>query len=261
MHVQADASHVQELSQSVLKLREAQEVMGSLLGKRGDEIIQQAGRISERINTVETHQTALTEQLQSNTQKTSTHLAEVNASLNSISQALDQTSQSLSSRLAKQEEAGRTLNQTLQQLQQFKQDTQDQAQQVQAANQLTDQLNQTVEHIRSRLQDLETHQSGLVGKLDADTQMTNAHLKEVNGGIQSVAQALENVSSKLNARIEDQEQRLNRAMTSFQRVQGTADTSQTNLTHLNQLPETVNKLRDVSLIPLGRQLGERVDQH
>lgn len=80
-HVQADASHVQELSQSVLKLREAQEVMGSLLGKRGDEIIQQAGRLSERMNTVETHQTALTEQLQSNTQKTSTHLAEVNASL------------------------------------------------------------------------------------------------------------------------------------------------------------------------------------
>ncbi|MCA9421809.1 MAG: hypothetical protein KC592_12375, partial [Nitrospira sp.] len=36
-HMQAEASHVQELSQSVLKLREAQEVMGSLLGKRGDE--------------------------------------------------------------------------------------------------------------------------------------------------------------------------------------------------------------------------------
>lgn len=68
-HVQADASHVQDLSQSVLKLREAQEVMGSLLGKRGDEIIQQAGRISERMNMIESHQTALTEQLQSNTQK------------------------------------------------------------------------------------------------------------------------------------------------------------------------------------------------
>ena len=34
-HVQADASQVQELSQSVLKLREAQEVMGSLLGNAG----------------------------------------------------------------------------------------------------------------------------------------------------------------------------------------------------------------------------------
>ena len=103
-HVQADATQMQDLSQSVLKLREAQEVMGSLLGKRGDDIIQQAGRLSERMNTVEAHQTGLTEQLQSNTQKTSTHLSEVNASLTSISQALDQTRQSLSSRLAKQEE-------------------------------------------------------------------------------------------------------------------------------------------------------------
>jgi len=259
-HIQADASHIQDLSQSVLKLREAQEVMGSLLGKRGDEIIQHSGRLTERLNTVETHQTALTEQLQSNTQKTSAHLTEVNASLNSISQALDQTRQSLSSRLAKQEETGQALNQTIQQFQQMKRDTQDQIQQVQAANQLTDQLNQTVEHLRSRLQDLETHQSGLVGKIDSDTQLTNTHLQEVNGGIQSVAQALENVSSKLNARIEGQEQRLNRAMTSFQQVQGTADTSHTNLTHLNQLTETVNKLRDV-INTIGTKLGERVDQH
>ncbi len=259
-HVQADASHVQDLSQSVLKLREAQEVMGSLLGKRGDEIIQHAGRLSERMNTVESHQTVLTEQFQSNTQKTSAHLTEVNASLNSITQALDQARQSLSSRLAKQEETGQALNQSVQQLQQFKRDVQDQKQQVQTVNQLTDQLNQTVDRIGSRLKDLETHESGLVGKIDSDTQMTNTHLQEVNSGIQSVAQALENVSSKLNARIENQEQRLNRAMTAFQQVQGTADTSQTNLTHLNQLTETVNKLRDV-INTIGTKLGERVDQH
>jgi hypothetical protein len=75
-----------------------------------------------------------------------------------------------------------------------------------------------------------------------------------------VAQALETVSGKLNTRIDDQEQRLNRAMTSFQRVQGTADTSQTNLAHLNQLTETVNQLRDV-VNTIGIKLGERVDQH
>lgn len=259
-HVQADASHVQDLSQTVLKLREAQEVMGSILGKRGDEIIQHAGRLSERMNTVESHQTVLTEQLQSNTKKTSAHLTEVNASLNSITQALDQARQSLSSRLAKQEETGQALNQSVQQLQQLKRDVQDQKQQVQTVNQLTDQLNQTVDGIGSRLKDLETHESGLVGKIDSDTQMTNTHLKEVNSGIQSVAQALENVSSKLNARIENQEQRLNRAMTAFQQVQGTADTSHTNLTHLNQLTETVNKLRDV-INTIGTKLGERVDQH
>ena len=75
-----------------------------------------------------------------------------------------------------------------------------------------------------------------------------------------MAQALENVSSKLNGRIDDQEQRLNRAMTAFQRVQGTADTSQNNLAHLNQLTETVNQLRDV-INTIGTKLGERVDQH
>jgi chromosome segregation ATPase len=259
-HVQADATHVQDLSQTILKLREAQEVMGNILGKRGDEIIQQAGRLSERMSMVESHQTAMTEQLQSNTQKTSTHLAEVNASLNSLSQALDQTSQTLSSRLTKQEETTQTINQSLQQFQQLKRDTQGQIQQMQSAGQLTDQLQQTVEQIRSRLHDLEIHQSGLVGKLDSDAQVTNTHLEEVNSGIKSVAQALENVSSKLNTRIDDQEQRLNRAMTSFQKVQGTADSSQANLAHLNRLTETVNQLRDV-INTIGTKLGGRVDQH
>ncbi len=206
-HVQADATQVQNLSQSVLQLREAQEVMGNLLGKRGDEILQQTGRLSERMNTMETHQTKLTEQLQSNTQKTSTHLSEINASLTK----------------------------------------------VQSQGQVTEQL-------RSRLHELETHQSGLVGKIDSDAQVTNTHMQDVNNSINSVAQALENVSAKLNGRIDDQEQRLNRAMTTFQRVQGTADTSQNNVAHLNQLTETVNQLREV-VNTIGTKLGERVDQH
>ena len=90
--------------------------------------------------------------------------------------------------------------------------------------------------------------------------MTNTHMQEVNSGINSVAQALENVSAKLNGRIDDQEQRLNRAMTTFQKVQGTADTSQNNVAHLNKLTETVNQLREV-VNTIGTKLGERVDQH
>ena len=78
--------------------------------------------------------------------------------------------------------------------------------------------------------------------------------------ISQVTRALETVSAKLNTRIDDQEQRLNKAMTTFQRVQGTADTSQTNQSHLNQLTETVNQLRDV-INTIGTKLGERVDQH
>ena len=259
-HLQADASQVQDLSQSVLKLREAQEVMGSLLGKRGDEIIQQAGRLSERMNSLESHQTELTKQLQSNTQKTATHLNDVTASLKSLSQAFEQTTQSLTSRITQQEEDLKKFQQTTKQFEMLHQETSGQVADIKTATDLTDQLQESVEQLSNRLHDLEIHQSGLVGKLDSDAQTTNTHLKEVNAGIQSVAQALESVSGKLNARLDDQEQRLNRAMTNFQKVQGVAEGSQTNLAHLNQLTETVNQLRDV-VNTIGTKLGERVDEH
>ena len=259
-HVQADARQVQELSHSVVQLREAQAVMGNLLGKRGDETIQQAGRLSEQMKIVESHQATLTQQLQSNTKKTSTHLTEVNASLTSISQNLDQTTQSLSQRLTQQEKTVATLNQAIQEFQQLKGETQGQIQQMQTASQITDQLRQNVEQINTRLQDLEIHQSEFVGKLDSDAQTTTTHLKEVNSGIQSVAQALENVSAKLNTRITNQEQQLNRAVTSFQSVQGSAGAAQANVQHLNDLTETVNQLRGV-INTIGTKLGERVDSH
>jgi len=260
IHMQADATQVQELSQSVVQLREAQGVMGSLLGSRGDEIIQQAGRLSERIRTIESHQTTLTQQLESNTKKTSTHLTEVNASLTALSQSLDQTVGSLSQRLKQQEQAVATLNTTNQQFQQLKDATHDQIQQMHAASQLTHQLRETVEQINTRQQDLEIHQSELVGKLGSDAQATTTHLQEVNNGIQSVAQALENVSEKLNTRIVNQERQLNRAMTSFQNVQNSIEISQANVQHLNDLTGTMNQLQDV-ITTIGTKLGERVDEH
>jgi chromosome segregation ATPase len=259
-HVQADAAQVQELAQTVVKLREAQDVMGSLLGKRGDEIIQQAGRLTERVNVVESHQGELTQQLQVNTQKTENHLNEVSASLESVSQALAQTSQTLTNRLVKQEETLKTLTQTAQQVEQLKRETAGQNANLKAAADLTDQLGRSVEQIAAKLHDLEQHHSGLVDKLDSDAQTTTGHLQDVNKSIQSVAQALESVSGKLHSRVEDQEKRLNRALTDFQKVQGTAETTQTNLNHLNRLTETVNQIREV-VNTIGTKLGERVDEH
>ncbi len=259
-HVQADAAQVQELTQSMVKLREAQEVMGSLLGKRGDEIIQQAGRISERLNAVEAHQSTLGEQLQSNTTKTSTHLTEVNASLTSLSENLDRTTQSLSSRLAQQEQTLATMKDAIQEFQQLKGETQGQIQQMQIATQVSDELRQNVEHVTKRMQDLEIHQSELVGKLDSDAQTTTTHLQEVNNGINSVAQALENVSEKLNARISTQGQQLNRAITKFQNAQNTTEVSQANVKHLNDLTGSMNQLQEV-ITTIGTKLGERVDEH
>lgn len=260
IHVQAEATQVQGLSQSVIQLREAQEVMGSLLGKRGDDILQQAGGLSERMNIIESHQTTLAQQIQTNTKKTLTHLTEVHVSLTSISQSLDQTTQSLSQRLTQQEKTVATLSQAIQQFQHLNDETQGQIRQMQTASQLTDQLHQSVEQINSRLQDFEIHQSGLVGKLDSDAQTTTTHLQEVTNGIQSVAQALKNVSAKLNTRIANQEQQLNRALTTFQSVQGSADAAQTNVRHLNELTETMNQLREV-INTIGTKLGERVDKH
>ena len=260
VHVQADVAQVQELSQSVVQLREAQEVMGSLLGQRGDEIIQQAGTLSERINDVESHQATLTEQLQSNTEKTSTHLTEVNASLTSVSQNLDQTTQSLTKRLKDQEQKVAKLNTTIQQLQKLKGETQGQIQQMQTANQTTSQLRQHVEQVNKHLQDLEIHQSEIVGKLDSDAQTTTTHLRDVNKGIKSVAGALEDVSAKLNKRIANQEQQLNRAITAFQSVPNSSESTQTNSQHLNELTGTMNQLQEV-INTIGTKLGERVDQH
>lgn len=260
IHVQADAAQVQELSQSVVKLREAQDVMGSLLGKRGDEILQQAGQLSERMNTVETHQGTLAEQLQSNTQKTSTHLTEVSTSLTSLSQSLDQTTQSLSQRLAQQEQSLATVNEAIQEFQQLKSETQSQIQQMQTTTQASDQLRQNVGQVNKRMQSLEIHQSELVGKLDSDAQTTTTHLHEVNKGIKSVAQALENVSAKLNSRISNQEQQLNRAVTAFERVPNSSKNAESNVQHLNELTVTMNKLQEV-ITTIGTKLGERVDEH
>ena len=259
-HVQAEATQVQELSRTVVKLREAQEVMGSLLGQRGDEIIQQAGRLSERMNSVEAHQASLTEQLQSNTNTTSTHLTDVNATLTSLSQSLDQTTQSFSERLSQQEQTVASLNQSIQDFQQLKSETQGQIQEMQAITQVSKQIRQNVEQLGKRMQDLEIHQANLVGKLDSDAQLTTTHLQDVNKGIKSVAEALENVSAKLNSRISNQERQLNRAVTKFQSVPNAAELSRSNAQHLNDLSGTMNQLQEV-ITTIGTKLGERVDEH
>ena len=108
--------------------------------------------------------------------------------------------------------------------------------------------------------ELENHQAAVTTKVDSDAQTINTHLKEVNSAIASEKEALAQVTTQLNTRIDKQEQHLNKALTSFQSLQRVKKTSQNNRAHLNQLTETVNKLRDV-LTTIGKKFGERVDQH
>jgi chromosome segregation ATPase len=173
------SNEIQELRQTALQLKEHQGVMGNLLGQRGDDLIQQAGRLDERIKILESHQTSADQTMETNRQSTTRHLDELTASLTSMNQALQKTTGDFATQLTTQE---------------------------QALNDLT-QLN-----------------------------------------------------TQLNTRIDQQEQHLNKKLTSLQSVDGLKKTTRDNRSHLNQLTETVNKLRDV-LTTIGKKFGERVDQH
>jgi chromosome segregation ATPase len=173
------SNELHELRQTALQLKEHQDVMGSLLGQRGDDLIKQAGRLDERMKLLESHQTSLDQTMETNRQNTARHLDELTASLTSINQALQKTTGDFATELTTQE---------------------------QALNDFT-QLN-----------------------------------------------------TQLNNRIDKQEQHLNKAITSSQSVDGLKKTTRDNRSHLNQLTETVNKLREV-LTTIGKKFGERVDQH
>jgi len=234
---------IQELSQTALQLKEHQDVMGSLLGQRGDDLIQQAGRLDERMKLLESHQTSLDQTMETNRQNTTRHLDALTASLTSMNQALQKTTGDFVTQLTTQEQALNELTQQIQALQAIKGEVE---------------TNQS--QIKNRLVELENHQAAVTTKVDSDAQTINTHLKEVNSAIASEKEALAQVTTQLNTRIDKQEQHLNKALTSFQSVQRVKKTSQNNRAHLNQLTETVNKLRDV-LTTIGKKFGERVDQH
>ncbi len=257
---QNNITYIQELTQSVRALKEKQEFVGGLLGERGDKFMQESGRLNERLNSLETYQDNLTQKMEANTQSTANHLTEVNASLSSVTQALENTSGALATRLDQQEQQLNSLTTSLQSIQEVKDDFESVLPTLQANSQTSNEMQTALQRMNTRLQELELHQSGLVGKLDADGQAMNNHLAEVNTGIQSVATALQQVDEKLRSKIDAQDRKLNQALTTVQSIQGSDETAKANLTHLNQLTQTINQLRDV-VDTIGTKLGGRVDQH
>ena len=237
------SNELQELRQTALQLKEHQDVMGSLLGQRGDDLIQQAGRLDERMKLLESHQTSMDQTMETNRQNTTLHLDELTASLTSMNQALQKTTEDLSTKLTTQEQGLNNLTQQIQGLQAIKGEVE---------------TNQS--QLTNRMAELEKHQSAVTTKIDSDVNTINKHLKEVNSAVASENKALGQVNTQLNNRIDQQEQHLNKALTSFQSVDGLKKTSRDNRAHLNQLTETVNKLREV-LTTIGKKFGERVDQH
>ena len=258
--MQEHATHLQELNQTAFQLREHQEVMGNLLGKRGDHLIQQSGRLDERMTDLESHQTALDQTIETNRQNAARHWDELTSSMTSITAALQKTSGDLETRMNSQEQLMTDLTQQVRGLQLVKQDLENSRSQGQSAIERTDEFQQTLQQVTNRLQDIENYQSGLTSKLDSDVQTINTHLAEVNGAIVSMKDALAQVNQQYSGRIDEQDRQLNHALTSFQAVSGIENTTQANQAHLNQLTETVNKLREV-VTTIGTKFGERVDQH
>ena len=241
--VVAQSNEIQELRHTALQLKEHQDVMGSLLGQRGDDLIQKAGRLDERMKLLETHQMALDQTLETNRQNTTRHLDELTASLTSINQVIQKTTENLAAQLTTQEKSLNDLTQQIQTLQAIKGE-------VESKN----------NHITNRLAELENHQTAVTTKIDSDVQTINSHLKDVNSALSSEKQALAQVNTQLNNRINQQEQHLNKVLAGVQSVDGLNKATHDNRAHLNQLTETVNKLREV-LTTIGKKFGERVDQH
>ena len=256
----AHSNQLQELTQTAVQLREHQDVMGSLLGKRGDDLIQHAGRLDERLNLLESHQTSLDQTLETNRQNTTRHLDELMASVTSMNQVLQKTTGELATQITSQEQNLNDLTQEIQGLQSVKGELDTNQRQVESIAQSNAEFQKSVQQVTNRLLDLEKHQSTITAKIDADVQTINTHLTKVNSAIISEKNALSEMNTQVNSRIDEQERHLNNALTSFQAVQGVEETSQSNRAHLNQLTDTVNKLREV-LTTIGTKFGERVDQH
>ena len=256
----AQSNQLQELTQTALQLREHQDVMGSLLGKRGDDLIQRAGRLDERLNLLESHQTSLDQTVETNRQNTTRHMDELMASVTSMNEVLQKTTGGLATQLTSHEQNLNDLTQQIQGLQNLKGELDTNKNQVDSIVQSNAEFQKSVQQVTNRLLDLEKHQSTITAKIDADVQTINTHLTKVNSAIISEKNALSEMNKQVNLRIDEQERHLNNALTSFQSVQGVQETSQNNRAHLNQLTDTVNKLREV-LTTIGTKFGERVDQH
>lgn len=94
--------HVKDLNQSVVTMREVLDSMAGMLGKRGDDQMQQIGKLAAQLDQVKQEQSSGISQKDINMQTLSAHLNEVTTSVQSVVSTLDQVKTSLSSRLDQQ---------------------------------------------------------------------------------------------------------------------------------------------------------------
>ena len=98
----AQAQHVQELSEAVVGMREVLDSMAGMLGNRTDQHMNQLGRLTARMEQLEKEQSTGAAKQASNTQAVSTHLNEVTASVQSIGESFEQFKNLVSTKLNEQ---------------------------------------------------------------------------------------------------------------------------------------------------------------
>ena len=97
--VASQDTHIQDLNQTVVSMREVLDSMAGMLGKRSDDQMQQMGKLAAQLEQVQKAKSQNTSQQDANLQALSSHVNEVTASVQSVVTALDQLKSSLSSRL------------------------------------------------------------------------------------------------------------------------------------------------------------------
>ncbi len=98
----AQAKHVQELSEAMAGMREVLDSMAGMLGNRTDQHMNQLGQLTARMERLEKEQSTEAAKQASNTQAVSTHLNEVTASVQSIGESFEQFKNLVSTKLNEQ---------------------------------------------------------------------------------------------------------------------------------------------------------------
>lgn len=98
----AQAKHVQELSQAVAGMREVLDSMAGMLGNRTDQHMNQLGQLTARLAQMEKDQSAEAAKQATNTQTVSTHLNEVTASVQSVGESFEHFKNQVTTKLNEQ---------------------------------------------------------------------------------------------------------------------------------------------------------------
>ena len=267
----AQAKHVQELSEAVAGMREVLDSMAGMLGNRTDQHMSQLGRLTERMERLEKEQSAGAAKQASNTQAVSTHLNEVTASVQSIGKSFEQFKNRMSTKLNEQ------ANRLQAQAQQVSKSTAASSnvpnlQQGLKAN--VTQLNALTKSVAQLKEVLKAMGDKLGSKVDAhEAQLIQADkarkhsLKEVTASVQAIGQSFEQfknmVSTRLNeqaVRLQDQAQQVSKSTAASSNVTNLEQGLKANVTQLNALTKSVAQLKDV-IRAMGEKLGSKVDAH